>query len=155
MSSNVMKIKIPNFNEPSNDTDDDSYVSYAEIDGKEIGKFHFYFFDRFEFIEQTESHHDDFNFLARRLEFYELPYLNDDGIFVMAVKDFEFDMNYNDDYKIAFLSNTMNRIAKKLKNDIADIYAVVPKENMEVFKESNFEILEIDEEFGVFMHYHK
>lgn len=149
--SNTLKIIIPDFGNPTGD--EDSYEVRAQFDDNIIGHFSVFPFNRYDFIEETEYLHEDFCFFARRLELYQRPYLNPDGLIIMVIDKFVFDGSLSIDYQIAFLKNAVKRIAEKAYNTIADIYILTNEYNTPICEAAGFEIADRDSLYGVWMHY--
>ena len=153
MSDKVLRIAIPNFAAPPNSVDGNGFTVLAKIDNEIVGRYNLIPFSRFDFIEQTERDYLDVNFFARRMELYEKPYLNDDGLIVLLLQDFNFNPALNYDYKQAFLHDSLRRIASKVKDEVADIYTIVNEQDVDLFEDSDFEVMDRDNLYGVWMGY--
>lgn len=153
MSDNVLRIAIPNFAASPNSADGSGFTVLAKVDNKVVGQYALVPFGRFDFIEQTERDYLDVNFFARRMELYEKPYLNDDGLIVLLLQDFNFNPALGYDYKQAFLHDSLKRIVSKVKDEVADIYTIVNEQDVNLFEDSDFEVMDRDSLYGVWMGY--
>ena len=154
MADGILKITLPNFNEP-NEQGQDCYDVLARINENKVGEYSIHLFDRYDFIEQTSYEHQGFCFFARRLEFHEIPYLNYDGSIIFVLDNLKFDNSFSVNHQIAFLKNSVKKIASKLTEEIADIYAISTEDSVDVYKGAGFEVLDSDEIYGTWMHYIK
>lgn len=149
--SNALKIIIPDFRNSTEDKD--SYEIKAMIGNDLVGSFSIFPFNRYDFIEETEANYEEFCFFARRLELYQRPYLNPDGLIIMVLDNFQFNEALGYDYQIAFLKNAMKRIADKVYDTIADIYILTNEYNAPICEAAGFEVADKDSLYGVWMHY--
>lgn len=149
--SNALKIIIPDFRNSTNN--ENSYEIKAMIGDDKVGCFSILPFNRYDFIEETEYDYENFNFFARRLELYQRPYLNPDGLIIMVVDKFVFSEELGLDYQIAFLKNAVRRIVEKVYDTIADIYILTNEYNASICEAAGFEIADKDSLYGVWMHY--
>lgn len=152
MFDSTLRITMPNFEEPDGDFDNSFWVT-ANINNKQVGRFAMSLFDRYEFIDQAEYDRIDICFFARRLEFYEKPYLNYNGLIVFVIDDFKFDETFEIDYSVAFLKDSIEKVISDFKEEIADIYAIVRPQEIPLYERSGFETIDTDKLYGVWMHY--